>query len=68
FDHFAPVLAPIERRAMVGESRWRVFPATEALRLATAAIRTNPTITHCTNPACGRCDDAVQGGPVLSPL
>jgi len=66
FDHFEPVLAPIERRAEVGESRWWVFPAADALRLATAAIRADPAITHCTDPACERCNDAVQGGPLLT--
>ncbi len=53
------------RTAVVGRSVWRVFEAREALRLAAAAIRADPRITHCGAAVCERCDDAVAGGPVL---
>jgi aminoglycoside N3'-acetyltransferase len=66
FDRLDAILAPVERRRVVGESSWRVFPATESLRLATNAIHDEPEITRCANPTCGRCSDAVLGGPLLS--
>jgi aminoglycoside N3'-acetyltransferase len=64
FDRFDPVLAPFERRTMVGDSSWRIFPAGPALEAATQAIRDDPTITHCGKADC-RCNDAVLGGPIL---
>ena len=65
FDAFAPVLAPIERTTIVGASRWRAFPAREVVRLAAAAIRDDPAITHCGDDTCLECRDAVAGGPIL---
>ena len=64
FESLAPTLAPVERRLLVGASQWRVFPAREALELAGDAIRTNPSITHCPNPECVECADAIAGGPL----
>jgi aminoglycoside 3-N-acetyltransferase len=58
-------LTPIERHTQVGGSRWRIFPAMGALALATAAIRADPAITHCSDATCERCADAVLGGPLL---
>jgi aminoglycoside 3-N-acetyltransferase len=66
FDRLDGILAPVERRTMVGESSWRVFPAAESLRLAGDAIRSDPEITRCTDPTCGRCNDAVLGGPLMA--
>jgi aminoglycoside 3-N-acetyltransferase len=66
FERLAPVLAPIERRATVGQSRWRAFAARPALDLAADAIRRDPSITHCPNPTCIECADAIAGGPIES--
>ncbi len=66
FPKLASALAPITVEAMVGASRWRIFPAAEALEAAAAAIRADPAITHCGDPACERCNDAVLGGPLLA--
>lgn len=66
FGKFQPVLESCARRMVVGESGWTVYPASDALSLATEAIRSNPEITHCGNRECDRCNDAVQGGPFLS--
>jgi len=63
FGRLAPVLDPLTRETLVGMSRWRVLPARPALAVATAEIRTHPTITHCGAAACACCADAVQGGP-----
>jgi aminoglycoside N3'-acetyltransferase len=65
FERLGAALAPVERRLTVGSSAWRVFPAAEMLRLATEAIRAEPAITHCADPACDRCEDAIRGGPLL---
>jgi aminoglycoside N3'-acetyltransferase len=67
FGQFEAILASIVQTQQVGQSVWRVYPAAEVIELAAKAIRDNPEITHCDNPACGRCNDAVQGGPI-SPL
>lgn len=66
FEAFAPVLAPAVRTVQVGESRWQVIRARELVRLCADAIRKNPGITHCGDPDCGRCNDAVRGGPVIN--
>lgn len=64
FESLAPALAPVERQVFVGESRWRVFPASEVLDLGVQAIRTDPSITHCPSPGCIECADAIAGGPL----
>ncbi len=63
FEHLAPALAPIERTVLVGSSRWRMFEATQAIAVIRAAILENPQITHCSDPRCLRCQDAIAGGP-----
>ncbi|HEX8905597.1 MAG TPA: AAC(3) family N-acetyltransferase, partial [Longimicrobiaceae bacterium] len=65
FGKLAPVLAPLAREMTVGESRWLVLPAAETVAAAAAAIRSDPHLVHCGDPACDRCNDAVLGGPVL---
>ncbi len=66
FDNFRPIFASLMREIRVGKSEWLAFPARETLEAATKAIRENPNITHCDNPHCGRCNDAVRGGPILT--
>ncbi|MCC6455464.1 MAG: AAC(3) family N-acetyltransferase [Caldilineaceae bacterium] len=66
FEHFAPTLHPWRREARVGESQWQIFPAQQALEAAAAAIRANPSITHCSRVDCERCRDALLGGPILT--
>jgi aminoglycoside 3-N-acetyltransferase len=65
FGQLGPLLAPWRRAAVVGESRWQVYAAAPTLAAAVAAIRSNPAIIHCGNPACERCRDALLGGPLL---
>ncbi|HXF62669.1 MAG TPA: AAC(3) family N-acetyltransferase [Caldilineaceae bacterium] len=65
FERLAPVLRPWQRQIAVGASRWQVYPAGPALEAAAAAIRADPQITHCGNPDCERCNDALLGGPQL---
>ncbi len=64
FERLGAVLEPTERRARVGESLWRAFPAKESVALAAQAIRADPAITHCDEPGCLRCADAIVGGPI----
>jgi hypothetical protein len=63
FDQFEPLLAPLAREVVVGTSRWRAFPAQATALAAAAAIRANPGMTHCPDPSCLRCRDAIAGGP-----
>jgi len=64
FEQLAPVLAPAESASLVGGSRWRVFPAWPAVRLAAAEISARPGVTRCARAACDRCRDAIAGGPI----
>jgi aminoglycoside 3-N-acetyltransferase len=64
FANLDPVLAPLETTTRVGESTWRLFPARELVATAAEAIRSNPSITRCDDPACIECPDAVAGGPI----
>jgi aminoglycoside 3-N-acetyltransferase len=65
FEQLAPILAPVEQTFWVGPSFWRIFPARPALTALTLALRQEPLLTRCDNPACDRCRDAVAGGPLL---
>ena len=62
FGDLEPVIGPLAREHMVGESRWRAFPARATLDAAAEAIRERPEITHCGRADCLRCADAVAGG------
>lgn len=66
FGNLEPILSPVMRESKVGRSIWRVLPADAALELAARAIREDPRTTHCGNSECGRCNDAVAGGPILT--
>ena len=65
FGKLEGCLRPVMRNALVGRSEWKSLPADEALARAAAAIRDDPSVTHCGDPACARCRDAVAGGPLL---
>ena len=66
FPNLAAVLDPVAKIHSVGESTWRVYPVKETLALAAQAIREDPTITRCPHDDCGRCRDAIAGGPILA--
>jgi aminoglycoside N3'-acetyltransferase len=65
FNQLEPILSTLRSEANVGESRWQAFPATGVIEAAAAAIREDPRITHCDDPDCARCNDAIAGGPIL---
>ena len=65
FEVFADALRPYAREVMVGSSRWTLYKANDIIRICTAMIKENQNITHCGDPNCRRCPDAVQGGPII---
>ena len=65
FGRLEPVLQPVTRTAVVGQSTWRLLPADEAVARASEAVRADPRITHCGEERCERCRDATQGGPIV---
>jgi len=65
FGNLRPALLPLQNECVVGNSRWLIFPASPTLEVAPAAIQADPMITHCGKPTCGRCRDAILGGPLL---
>jgi len=64
FPKLDPIVAPIERQVMVGDSLWRCYPARALVQLCADAMRADPDITRCGNPDCPRCPDAIAGGPI----
>jgi aminoglycoside 3-N-acetyltransferase len=64
FVRLAPALEPLARRTTVGTSPWLALPVAATLFAAVAAIRADPTITHCGQPDCDRCRDSIAGGPL----
>ena len=64
FPKLDATLAPVERRAQVGNSVWRAFPAAEVVEIAVRAMTDDPSVTRCKRGDCGRCRDAILGGPL----
>ena len=65
FNNMELALRRIERRAVVGNSLWRIFPSAALLERASGAIRSRPEITRCGISECWRCADGIAGGPIL---
>jgi aminoglycoside 3-N-acetyltransferase len=65
FGRLEPHLRHLMKQTTVGQSNWILLPAAQTLTHATAAIRSNPEITHCSLAECDRCNDAVKGGPIV---
>jgi aminoglycoside N3'-acetyltransferase len=65
FPKLEAELEAITQTLRVGPSVWKLLPARPVLACAIAAIRANPEITHCGDPTCERCTDAIAGGPLL---
>jgi aminoglycoside 3-N-acetyltransferase len=66
FPALVATLSPFLMEQRVGDSLWHCYPASSTLAALTQAIRDDPTITHCPDLTCGRCNDAIAGGPILS--
>ncbi|MPZ50066.1 MAG: aminoglycoside N(3)-acetyltransferase [Dehalococcoidia bacterium] len=65
FTRLEPFLAHLIRETTVGVSLWKVLPVRETVGAASEVIRNRPEITHCDDPECRDCNDAVLGGPIL---
>jgi len=65
FEVFADALKPYAKEVMVGKSRWVLYKAKDILRICTEMIKKDQNITHCHDPKCCRCPDAVKGGPIV---
>jgi aminoglycoside 3-N-acetyltransferase len=65
FDCLDLVVQAVGTTTQVGPSTWRIYPFHAFVETLARAIREDPSLTHCANPDCARCNDAVQGGPIL---
>lgn len=65
FGKLEPVLEKYAKRTEVGKSIWTCIRARDLVDVCAETISRHPDITHCGNPDCERCRDAVAGGPVL---
>jgi len=54
-----------EKQITVGNSLWRIFPIKETVLACAEAIKKDPSITHCDDVNCIRCNDMQKGGPIL---
>jgi aminoglycoside 3-N-acetyltransferase len=63
FPRLGPALHPYARTAVAGGSRWQAYSAGPTLAAATRAITEDQGITHCPDPSCPLCRDAIAGGP-----
>ena len=66
FPRFELIVKSLGRTTNVGPSLWCAYPSKELLEAASGAIQREPSLTHCGDPHCVRCNDAVEGGPVLA--
>ncbi|MFX0061782.1 MAG: AAC(3) family N-acetyltransferase [Candidatus Hermodarchaeota archaeon] len=67
FNNLSRFVEPIEKNITVGNSLWRIFPLRSFVDIVAQTIQENPNITHCYNPDCEDCKDAIQGGPYYLP-
>ena len=65
FDKLDSAVEKYEKRITVGNSLWRIFPMKETVLACADAIKKDPSITHCDDANCIRCNDMQKGGPVL---
>ena len=63
FGHLEEAVGSLADEIFVGSSRWRRFPIDGTIAAAAAKIQQDPNITHCGDPLCLECRDAVLGGP-----
>jgi len=63
FPKLDAVLSPYEQQAQVEKSLWRSYRIRDLVDTAEKAFRENPLVTHCGDPDCARCNDAIKGGP-----
>jgi aminoglycoside 3-N-acetyltransferase len=64
FPRLEPVLRQYARPAVVGDSCWRAFPASQVLDAASTAMREDQGITYCGDSDCLLCRDSIALGPL----
>lgn len=64
FQNFSSYLSQIEKKFIVGKSCWRCYPVKEMVDICSELIKNDPYITHCSDPNCEQCNDAMLGGPI----
>ena len=65
FNNLSESLIDIETRVRAGQSDWRIYPLRAFVDKLAAVIAESPSITHCADANCLRCNDSVAGGPIL---
>jgi len=63
FPRLEPALRQHGHPSVVGDSRWRAFPAKQVLDAARTAMRKDRGITGCGDSNCLLCRDSIAGGP-----
>jgi len=63
FFNLSSALDRYMQKISVGQSEWACYSADKVLKTASALIKADPSITHCGDAQCVRCNDAVAGGP-----
>ncbi len=59
FDNLQPFVQPIARELKVGASDWTLYPLQPLIARCKRAIQQQQDITHCSDVACLRCQDAI---------
>jgi len=62
FCALEPHLKHLVREAQIGSCRARAYPIREFVEICAQKIKESPSVTICSD-RCGRCLDAVKGGP-----
>lgn len=65
FERLAPHLRSLEKTVWVGKSLWRCYRMRELVDACVRIMQEDPQITHCEDPGCARCNDGIQGGPIM---
>lgn len=64
FYHLERALHPIANRVKAGQSLWTSYTLSVLLDICRDTIKQNPSITHCDDIHCPRCEDMLKGGPI----
>ena len=67
FGNFRKALEPYRKAVTLGKAVISCYSVRQLVDICVEEMQKNPRITHCGDPSCGRCNDAVLGGPILPP-
>lgn len=65
FNSIIPVVKDIKEISTVGQSNWQIYNFKSFINRISDEIKKNNNLTHCGDPECIRCRDAVLGGPII---